>query len=335
MTGPSLARRAQVLTGLALAASSTLTLLLTASPATAQAWPAKPLRFVAPVAPGGDMDFVTRLVAKKVGDALGQPIAVENRVGAGGQIASDFIAKAAPDGYTYGVIFTSHMSNPALYARLPYDSLKDFEFVSLMTTTPVVMAVPASMPVNTLTELIAWSKANPGKLNYATGSTADVGHITAARLILATGMNATHIPYKGAAPALTDLLGGQINMIVTPPPVVAQHVQSGRLKALALSSAQRTAAMPGVPTIAESINDKSFDMASFYALVAPAGTPRDIVERISNEVRRAVQAPDTVEIFRSRGNVAVGSTPAELRSFIENGVQRIGTIIRQAGIKPE
>jgi tripartite-type tricarboxylate transporter receptor subunit TctC len=304
-------------------------------PSSAESWPTKPIRIIVPVTAGGDVDFVARLVGKRLSDDFKQPVIIDNRPGAGTQIATDAGAKAAPNGYTFVIVLSSHLSNPALYPKLPYDTVKDFEPVGTIVTTSGVVVVPAALGIDSLRELVAWSKAHPGKLNYATGSVADIGHITGSRLSLVTGMDAQHVPYKGASAALTDLLGGQINMMIATPSLMLPHIRSGKLKALAVISGQRVSVLPEVPTIAEVIGDKSFDMSSFYGLLAPAGTPADIVERMSAEVAKIIHSHEITEVVASRGLQPVGSTPQELKAYIAEGLVRTAAIIRQANIKPE
>jgi tripartite-type tricarboxylate transporter receptor subunit TctC len=301
----------------------------------AEPWPNKPIRIIVPVSAGGDVDFIARLVGKKLSDVLKQPVIIDNRPGAGTQIATDAGAKAAPDGYTFVIVLSSHLSNPALYPKLPYDTVNDFEPVSSMVMTTGVIVVPTSLGVTSLRELIAWSKAHPGMLNYATGSVADIGHITGARLNLATGMAAQHVPYKGASAALNDLLGGQINMMIATPSVMLPHIRAGKLTPLAVISGQRINVLPAVPTVAEIVGDKSFDMSSFYGLLAPARTPPDIVERMSTEVAKIIHSPEVTEVVTARGLQPVGSTPQELKAYIAQGLVRTAAIIKQANIKPE
>jgi tripartite-type tricarboxylate transporter receptor subunit TctC len=303
--------------------------------ALAQSWPAKPIRIIVPVSAGGDVDFVARLVGTKITEDLKQMVIVDNRPGAGTQIATDAGAKAPADGYTYVIVLSSHLSNPSLYPKLPYDTLKDFEPVGTIVTTSGVIVVPATMGIDSLRDLIAWSKAHPGKLNYATGSVADIGHITGSRLSIVTGMDAQHVPYKGASGALTDLLSGQINMMIATPSLMLPHIKSGKLKALAVISAQRVNVLPDVPTVAEAIGDKSFDMSSFYGLLAPAGTSPEIVARMSAEVAKIVHRSDVVEVLTGRGLQPVGSSPQELKAYISEGLQRTAGIIKQANIRLE
>lgn len=301
----------------------------------AQTWPNKAVHFVVPLAPGGAVDVLARQIAQRMSATWGQPFVVDNRGGAGTVIGTDYAAKAPADGYTFLFVISSHLANPSLYASLPYDTAKAFAPVSLLVTGPLVVVVNQSLPVATLPELIAYSKTHPGTVNYATGSTADVGHLTGERLQIATGASLTHVPYKGATAALNDLLGGTINMMINTPSALLPFIRSGKLKALAVTSAARSDALPGVPSIAETTGDRSFDMSTFYGLLAPAGTPQTIIDKVSAEAGAIVRSPEVSASLLAQGFKPVGSTPKELGTYIDDGLKQSAVIVKRAGIKAE
>jgi len=317
--------------------SAGLATLLCAAPlmASAQAWPSKPIHFIVPVAPGGAVDALVRQIGQKLTAAWGQPVVVDNKPGAGTVIGTDALAKAAPDGYTFGFVISSHLANPSLYPKLPYDTEKDFAPVNLLVTGPLVVVVNATVPVTTLAELIAYSKARPDGVNYATGSIGDVGHLTGERLKLVTGMKMAHVPYKGAAAALNDLLGGTIHVMINTPSALLPHIASGKLKALAVTSAARSDALPGVPSVAEAVGDKSFDLSTFYGMLAPAGTPPEIIAKISAEVSRIVRSPEVSASLLAQAFRPVGGSPQELKSYIDKGLAQSAAIVKSAGIRLE
>jgi len=316
------------------------TILLSAllSPVGARAsdpWPSRPIHFIVPLAPGGAVDILARQIAQKLNATLGVAVVVDNRPGAGTIVGTQMLAQAAPDGYTFGFVISSHLANPSLHTTLPYDTLTAFAPVNLLVTGPLVVVTNASLPVSNLSELIQYAKTNPGKVNYATGSIGDVGHLTGERLKLVTGMSMEHIAYKGASAALTDLLGGTINVMINTPAMLIPYIKSGKLKALAVTSAARSDALPGVPSIAEVLNDKSFDMSTFYGMLAPKGTPKTIVDKMSAEVSSILKAPDVRESLLLQGFVPVGGSPEELRAYIENGVRQSSEVVRKAKIPVE
>ena len=303
--------------------------------ALAQAWPGKPIHFIVPVAPGGAIDALVRQIGQRLTAAWGQPVIVDNKPGAGTVIGTDALARAAPDGYTFGFVISSHLANPSLYAKLPYDTEKDFAPVNLLVTGPLVVVVNTSLPVSSLVELIAYSKAHPVALNYATGSIGDVGHLTGERLKLVSGMKMTHVPYKGAAAALNDLLGNSINVMINTPSALLPHINAGKLRALAVTSAARSEQLPGVPSVAEAVGDRSFDLSTFYGMLAPAGTPPEIVARMSAEVTRIVRSPEISASLAAQAFQPVGGSPQELKAYIDKGVAQSTAIVKGAGIRLE
>jgi tripartite-type tricarboxylate transporter receptor subunit TctC len=310
-------------------------LLLPLAARASDPWPSRPIHFIVPLAPGGAVDVLARQIAQKLTAAWGAAVVVDNRPGAGTIVGTQMLAQASPDGYTFGFVISSHLANPSLHVKLPYDTLTAFAPVNLMVTGPLVVVTSSTLPVSTLSELIQYAKANPGKVNYATGSIGDVGHLTGEKLKLVTGMSMEHISYKGASAALTDLLGGTINVMINTPAMLIPYIKSGKLKALAVTSAARSEALPGVPSIAEVLKDKSFDMSTFYGMLAPAGTPQAIVAKMSAEVTKILKEPDVRESLVTQGFIPVGGSPEALKTYIENGVAQTSELVRRAQIPVE
>jgi tripartite-type tricarboxylate transporter receptor subunit TctC len=312
-----------------------IVVLALAAPSTtlAQAFPSKPARIVNPFAPGGATDIVARHMAQKLTEAWGQPVVVENRAGASGAIGVEHVAKSAPDGYTLLIATqTTHAANPALYAKLPYDAAKDFAPLTLAGSTPLALLVHPSMQAKDVKSLIAFAKANPGKLAYASGGNGTSQHLTMELLKTMTGTFMVHIPYKGAGPAMTDFLGGQVNLMFDNLPTALPHVKSGKLRALAVSTSRRSALAPELPTMAES-GLAGFDLATWFAFFAPAATPRDLVEKISADMRRALDQPDTKERLAGIGVDIAGSTPDELARFHRAELAKWAKIVKDSGAK--
>jgi tripartite-type tricarboxylate transporter receptor subunit TctC len=299
----------------------------------AQPFPSKPARIVNPFAPGGATDIIARQMAQKLTELWGQPVVVENRAGASGAIGVEHVAKSAPDGYTLLIATqTTHAANPALYAKLPYDAAKDFAPLTLAGSTPLALLVHPSLPVSDVRALIAHAKSNPGKLAYASGGNGTSQHLTMELLKTLTGTFMVHIPYKGAGPAMTDFLGGQVNLMFDNLPTALPHVKSGKLKALAVSTASRTALAPELPTMAES-GLPGFDLATWFAFFAPAGTPRELIEKISGDMRRVLVQPDTKERLTGIGVDIRASTPGELAAFHLAELAKWAKIVKDSGAK--
>jgi tripartite-type tricarboxylate transporter receptor subunit TctC len=317
-----------------LALLAAATLVVTGN-AWAQSWPTRPIRFIVPLAPGGAVDLLARQLGRHVTNSWGQSVIIENRPGAGTVVGTEVAARAAPDGYTYLFVISSHLANPSLYEKLPYDTVRDFAPVSLLVTGPLVVVVNQSVPTTTLRDLAAWSKANPGKLSYATGSTADVGHLTGERMKLAFGFQMTHIPYKGASAAMNDLLAGHINMMINTISALLPHIRSGKLRALGVTTAARSETLPDVPSIAESFNEPTFDMSTFYGVLAPAGTPQEMIVKINAQLNRIIKLSEVRDSLVAQGFKPVGSSPDELGAYIESGVARSAAVVKAAAIRPE
>jgi len=306
-----------------------VSLAIAASTAVAQDYPSKPLRAIVPFAPGGVVDTVARQVASKMSESMGQQVVVDNRAGASGSIGTALAAKAPRDGYTILFAFDTHAVNPHIYKNLAFDTLKDFEPVSLVVKIPLAIAAAANVPASNLRELVALAKANPGKYSYASVGAGSSGHLAAEQLKLLSGIELVHVPYKGGGPAVADLLGGQIPFAFLAAGVVTQHIRSGKLKGLALTSAQRSAALPNVPTTAEE-GFPQFDSGAWVGVVVPAGTPAVVVARLNTEVVKAVRDPAVSGKLSDQTMVVVASTPAQLDEFIRAEHDKWGRLIREA-----
>ena len=313
-----------------------LALLFCAASAFAQSFPSKPLRLVVPFPPGGSTDILARALAQKLGEGLGQPVVIDNRGGAGGTIGAEAAAKAPADGHT---IMMGHLGTlavaPAIYKKLPYDPVKSFAPVALMALVPSVLVVnPHVLDVKSAQELIAYARAHPGKLTYGSGGLGSSSHLTTEYFKLATGTDILHVPYKGIGPMLTDLVSGQISMGLNGAPAVMPHVNAGRLRALAVSSAKRLEALPELPTLAES-GVPGFEASGWYGIVAPAGTPRVAVDRLNAEIRRIVATPELKARLDQEGATAAAGSPEEFGAFIVSEIERWGAVLRKAGIQPQ
>ncbi len=297
-------------------------------------WPSKPVRIVVPFPPGGAADTFARLIAEHAGKSLGQPVVADNRPGAGGQIATDFVAKAPADGHTMLVVTVGHAVNPSLYPKLPYDTLLDLAPVARIADLPSVLVVNPEVPAKTVPELLALMKAKPDGLAYASSGNATTSHVAGAMLAAQAGVKALHVPYKGSAPAITDLIGGQVQWMIDPVLSSAQHVKSGKLRALAVSTAKRSTVVPGLPTIAES-GLPGYDFAAWFVLLAPAKTPPAVVERMHREVERILALPEVKERFVQLGAEPGSGTPAQVGAFLAAEVKRYQAVVRDAGMKAD
>jgi len=298
-------------------------------------YPQRPITLVVPTAPGGSTDFTARLIADPLSKALGQPVVVDNKPGASGNIGNQFVARAKPDGYTLLVSYSGyHVGNPHLFKQAGWDPIKDFAPVAMMTRAPQVIAARPNLPAGNLKELIAYAKANPGKLNYASSGNGSIQHIAGELFKQLTGTFITHIPYKGSGPAVQDLMGGQVDLFITTPAGVVSQVQGGRLKALAVTSKQRLASLPNVPTAAES-GLQGYELDSWFALYAPAGTPADIVQQLNAEIAKILQAPETRRKADESGTAVEAMTPTQLAAFTRKELDYWGTVIQKARITVE
>jgi tripartite-type tricarboxylate transporter receptor subunit TctC len=304
---------------------------MSGSAALAQSFPSKPIRLIVPLAPGGGGDTVARLIGQKVAESVGQPVLVENRPGGSTMIGTEHVARSAPDGYTLVLATSSHGINPSLY-KLNYEPVKDFAGIAFIATSPMMLTVHPSVPAKTVRELIAVAKANPGKLNYASSGIASIVHLAGELFNLAAGVNTVHIPYKGTGPALTDLLGGQVDMMFASPVPTFPHVRNGRLRAIAMASAERSPAAPELPTIAES-GIPGFEAATFFIVLGPAGIPEPVASRLTAEMTKAAQLPDVREKLSGQGAVIVARNGQQAMAHIESEIARWGKVVKAAGIK--
>jgi tripartite-type tricarboxylate transporter receptor subunit TctC len=308
--------------------------LACAGGALAQGWPNRPIRMIVPYTPGGYTDLMARLVGQKVSEALGQPIIFENKPGANAIIGTDVVAKAAPDGYTFGTVIAAHAVNATLNPKLPYDTLKDFSYVSLMSVAPLIMIAHPSLPANNVQELIALAKAKPGELNFASSGVGAAAHLTMEMFKSRAGIEMQHIPYKGTAGALQDVIGGRINVMFDVVGPLMPQVRSGLAKAIVVTAKERIPAASDVPTMAEQ-GVADFISGTWAGIIAPAGTPKEIVDRVAAEARKALADPALKDKLVEQGIVAVGSTPEEFRAFVTEEIARWRKVITDAGIKME
>jgi tripartite-type tricarboxylate transporter receptor subunit TctC len=323
--------RRQMLGGALAGVTSTLA---TPMPAWAQAYPNKPVRFVVPYPPGGGTDVIARIVQEPLAAAMGTGVIIDNRGGAGGSIGSDIAAKSGADGYTLLFTLSSHTINPGLFPKLGFDTEKDFSGISMVASLPQILVANPAFPAKDLKELIALAKDKPETFNYGSVGNGSPGHIAGALLDLKAGTRMQHIPYRGGGPAVTDVMGGQIPLLWVSIPAVAQHVKSGRLKALAVSTLKRSAVFPDVPTVVES-GIADFEVDSWYAMFAPAGTPREIVDRWQKAVATVLKQPDVREKLLAQGAEGVGSTPEQLDKIVKDEIVKWRDVISRANIKSD
>jgi tripartite-type tricarboxylate transporter receptor subunit TctC len=297
----------------------------------AQTYPAKPVRFLVGFPPGGANDIVTRLLAQKLSETMGQQFVVENRGGANTGIATELMARAAPDGYTILLNAAGHATNPALM-KLNFDSVKDFAFISLVAETPNLLVVHPSLPARNVKELIAVSRQNPGQLNYASGGTGTTVHLSGELFQHMTRVKWIHVPYKGTGPAIVELLAGQTSIMFPNLPGAIGFARTGKLRALAVTGAKRSDAAPDVPTVAES-GLAGFEVTAWFGVSAPAKTPRPILDRLNTEIVRAVKSPDLRDKLKGAGTEPVGSSAEDYTAFVQSEIAKWGKVIAAAGIK--
>ena len=308
-----------------------LVLLCLVAAASAQ-YPAKPIRIVVGFPPGGGNDIIARLVGAKMQEAWGQPVVIDNKPGANSIIAAEFVAKSAPDGYTLLVNATGGMSiNPVLYAKLPYDSLRDFVAISMVGSFPLVLVVHPSVPANSVQELVAYARANPGKLNYSSGSTAF--QVASEMFKQMTGTDVRHVPYRGSAASITAVIAGDVQMTIVDTPPLVPQISAGRVKALAVTSANRSGSMPDVPAMAETI--PGYEMVLWIGVFAPAGTPREVAEKLNAEVVRIVKLPEVRETLDAMGVEPLGNTSAQMVEWIRREITKYGPVVKAANIKAD
>jgi tripartite-type tricarboxylate transporter receptor subunit TctC len=294
----------------------------------AQTFPSKPMRMIVAYAPAGTVDIIARIVAPKMSEAFRQQVIVDNRPGGGATIGTQLLAKSPPDGYTMMLANPAHAANPALNAKLPYDTLDNFAGVGLIAVSASILVVHPSMPVMSVRQLVALAKSRPGELNYASSGTGGAGYLAMELFKSHTGIDVVHIPYKGAAPALTDVLGGQVPMMFITTPAAMPYVKTGRLRVLGVSSAKRNSMLPQVPTIAES-GYPGFENADWYGVIVPAGVPREIIVRLNTEINRILALPETKQRINALGADVAPGTPEQLDERIRNEVARWNRIIKR------
>jgi len=309
--------------------------LALALPAAAAPYPSQPIRWVVPYTPGGITDTVTRLVAQKLQESLGQPIVVENKPGANSIVGADLVAKAPPDGYTILTVIAAHAINATLYAgKLPFDPVKSFTPVSLASTAPLILTANNDFPARDVKGLIQYARANPGKVTFGSSGVGASAHLTTELLKQAAGIDMLHVPFKGTAPALTALIAGDIQVLVDVPGSMMPHVRGGKIRALGMFSSSRVPGAAEVPTLAEA-GGPSVDGSTWVMFLAPAGTPAEVVNRLSSEVRRALATSELRERFSSLGMEAVGSNPAQAVRFLESEIAKWQGVITKAGVKAD
>ena len=309
-----------------------LLLLAAAAAPHAQPYPAKAVRIVVGFAAGGPTEVAARLLAQKLAEKWAQSVVVDARTGAGGNIATEIVAKAPADGYTLLVAAFAHAVNPALYANLPFDTEKDFAPVALLITSANVLAVHPSLPARSVRELVALAKAKPGALTYGSAGTASASHLAGELLNSMAGIKLTHVPYKGAAPASVDLVGGHISAAFPGILLALPHAKAGRLRLLGVTSLKRSDSIPELPTIAEA-GVAGFEVLSWYGLLAPAGTPAELVTRLNYDATRGLREPDSAERIRALGAEPATSTPAEFGAFLKNEMAKWAKVVRLAGVR--
>jgi tripartite-type tricarboxylate transporter receptor subunit TctC len=316
--------------GLAAAAAA----LALAAGAAAQPYPSKAVRVIVPYAPGGGTDILARLLGAKAAEELGQPFVIDNRAGGGSTIGTQLIAKAAPDGYTIGAIDTALTINPGLYAKLPYDAVRDFAPITLIASSPLIMVVHPSVPAKSVKELIALARARPGQLTFSSAGNGTAIHLAVELFKVAARVEAVHVPYKGGGPSVAALLAGEVAMTFATPASILPHVKAGKARVLAITGARRFPGLPQAPTLAEA-GVAGADAEPYWGFVAPAGTPAEIVNRLHAVFVKHIRAPETQARFAEMAFVAVANTPAEFAALIRADIDKWSRVIKAAGVQPQ
>ncbi len=305
-------------------------------PAIAQTYPAKSIRLIVPLAPGGGNDTIARMIGAKIAPSLGQQVVVDNRPGAGGMIGAEMVARSAPDGYT---LLLGNVANlaiiPNLQAKVPYDALKDFQPVSLIASAPLLVVVHPSLPAASLKQLVAFAKTRAGEVHYASNGIGSSTHLATEMFAQMAGVKFSHVPYKGLSLAMTDLISGQVPLMFSSAVAMLPHVKSGKLRAVAMTGAQRSPAIPQIPTVAEAAGLKEYEAGSWYGIAAPAGTPRAIVDRLQREVAAAVKSPEINDRFLLEAVIPSGSSPEEFAAHIRKEHARMASVIKRGGIQAQ
>jgi tripartite-type tricarboxylate transporter receptor subunit TctC len=299
----------------------------------AETYPSRPIKLVVPFPPGGPNDIIARVVAQRMSELLGQSIMIDNRGGAGGVVGTDVVAKAAPDGYTIGISSAGAIAiSASLVEKLPYDSTKDLTPITLVATVPELLVVPESLPVKTFQELVAMAKAQPGKLNFASTGPGSMPHLAGELLKINAKIDIVHVPYRGAAPAVNDLLGGQVQMLFADTPILLPHIKAGKFRALAVAAKERAPSVPDVPTMGE-LGLASVDAENWYGMIGPANMPKDIVAKLNKAAGDAMKSPEVIDKLTPQGAKLVGDSPDHFGAFIKSEVVKWGAVVKAAGAK--
>jgi len=315
-------------------ALSAVLLGLVMQPASAQTYPSRPIRLIHPFSTGGSADLLARILSQKLTESLGQPVVIENRPGAGGNIGMEAAAKAAPDGYTLVVAYNGTMAiNPALYPNLPFDPVKDYAPISMLASSQLALVVHPSVPISSVAELIAYAKSRPTPMSYGSGGSGTGPHLAAELFKSLAGIELLHVPYKGSGPAMTDLLGGHVQLGFLPVITAVPHVKAGKLRVLGVTGAGQLAAVPDWPSLAKGL--PGYGYTSWFGLMAPARTPPEIIARLNRAIQQAVKVPDVAERFSGEGLELVTSTPAEFATFIAAELRKWDKVVKDAKIKLE
>jgi tripartite-type tricarboxylate transporter receptor subunit TctC len=301
--------------------------------AAAQTWPAKPVRIVVGYPPGGPTDVLARIVAQKLTESWGQQVLVDNRPGASGMIGAEVTVRAAPDGYTLLMVPVTYAVTPSLYPKMSYDAVRDLAPVAQVAAAPFMLVVHPTLPVKTVKDLIALARSSPGQLNYASASTGGMPHLAGELFNTMTGVKMVHIPYKGAAPATTDLLSGQVSLMFNNMLSAMPHVKNNRLRAVAVTSSKRSAAVPELPTIAETV--PGYEASGWYAALAPAATPRELITRLNNDMNRVMKMPDVTQRLAGDGVEAVGTTAEQFGRYLQQEIVKWGKVVKASGAKAD
>ena len=300
----------------------------------AQAFPARSITIVVPATPGGAIDLTARLVGQKLTDTWGKPVVIDNKGGATGMIGTDIVAKAAPDGHTLALVASSHAINPSMYKKLPFDTVKGFEPVVLTHVVPLMLVVTPSIPAKNVQELIAYAKANPGKLTFASSGSGGAPHMSGELFKSMAGLDLVHVPYKGSTAAHADLLSGRTSLMFDTVTAINPHVKSGAVRGLAVTTPKRASVAPDVPTMAEA-GMKGYETSTWGGVLAPAGTPKDVVAKLNAEINKALAAPDVREKMLAAGIEPAGGTPQQFAEFIQSEMAKWAKVAQAAGIQPE
>ena len=299
---------------------------------TASSFPNQPIRMVVPYPPGGPTDITARVVAAEMSKTIGQNIVIDNRPGASGMIGSEMVTKSTPDGYTLLANASIHVINPSVYPDMRFDAIKDFVPITQLAQVPLVLVVPVNSPIKSVKDLVEYAKANPGKVNFGSAGSASAQHLAGESFKIAAGIQMQHIPYKGSAPALTDLAGGQLQLMFDSMPSATPMINSGKLRAIAVTTTTRAKARPDLPTIAES-GFPGFDISTWYAYWAPKGTPADVVEKLAASAAQALKNPEVIAKYEAMGAEPVGSTPAQFAAYVESEAKKWSDIVKKSGAK--